>query len=144
MRYFDTAYIAKCYLDEPGADEVRALAEKSDGLCSCEIARAEVFATIHRHFREGRVNRAQLRYVLELFESEEQSGVWNWLAVTPNLVRTTCDRIRDLPRSAFIRAADALHLRCAREHGYDTVYTNDRHMLATAKHFGVTAKNVII
>jgi hypothetical protein len=34
--YFDAAYIAKCYLNEPGADRVRNVAYGADGLASCE------------------------------------------------------------------------------------------------------------
>ena len=45
MIYFDAAYIAKCYLNEPGADRVREVAYGSDGLASCELARLE-FASI--------------------------------------------------------------------------------------------------
>jgi predicted nucleic acid-binding protein len=141
--YFDTAYIAKCYLDEPGAAQVRALAEGSEGLCSCEIARAEFFATIHRHFREDRIGRSQLRQVLSLFEEEEHDGVWTWLPAEADVIRSACEKIRDLPRGVFVRAADALHLCSARENGHDIVYTNDRHMLAAAKHFGVVGENVM-
>jgi hypothetical protein len=43
--YFDAAYIAKCYLNEPGADRVREEAYAADGLASCELARLE-FASI--------------------------------------------------------------------------------------------------
>ena len=45
MIYFDAAYIAKCYLNEPGADRVREVAYAADGLTSCELARLE-FASI--------------------------------------------------------------------------------------------------
>ena len=143
MIYFDTAYIAKCYLAEPGAEHVQALAELADGLCSCEIARAELFATLHRHLREGRITRTQLRRVVALFEEEERQAVWHWLPVTSDLVRTTCDAIGALRANVFVRSADALHLQCAREHGHDVLYTNDRHMILAAQHFGMTARNVI-
>jgi len=39
--YFDAAYIAKCYLNEPGADRVREVAYGAEGLASCEFARLE-------------------------------------------------------------------------------------------------------
>jgi predicted nucleic acid-binding protein len=141
--YFDTAYIAKCYLDEPGSSHVQALAESADGLCSCEIARVELFSTMHRHLREGRLEPGQLREVLGLFRSEERDGVWTWLPITSDLVRATCDAVARLDAGVFIRSTDALHLRCARQHGHDVLYTNDRHVLAAAEHFGMTATNVI-
>ena len=34
-------------------------------------------------------------------------------------------------------------LACAEEHGFQEVYTNDRHMLQAAKHFHVTGLNVL-
>jgi predicted nucleic acid-binding protein len=40
-----------------------------------------------------------------------------------------------MPRTVFLRAADALHLTCAQEHGVPEIYTNDRHMVAAARHF---------
>ena len=40
--YFDAPCIAKCYLNEPGADRVREIAHGADGLASCELARLEL------------------------------------------------------------------------------------------------------
>jgi hypothetical protein len=47
--YFDSAYIAKCYLNEPGAERVRDVAYGADGLASCEMARLEFAAILTRH-----------------------------------------------------------------------------------------------
>jgi predicted nucleic acid-binding protein len=52
--YFDVAYIAKCYLNEPGADRVREVAYGADGLASCELARLEFASILKRHVRERR------------------------------------------------------------------------------------------
>ena len=52
MIYFDAAYIAKCYLNEPGADRVREVAYGADGLASCELARLEFASILKRHVRE--------------------------------------------------------------------------------------------
>lgn len=47
------------------------------------------------------------------------------------------------PATTNIRAADALHLACAAEHGFSEVYSNDRHFLLAAPLFGLEGMNVI-
>lgn len=81
--------------------------------------------------------------MLRDFEEDEGQGVWRWFPVTSELVRRVCERVRALPPGAVIRAGDALHLGCASEHSFAEVYTNDRHMLAAARVFGVVGVNVI-
>jgi predicted nucleic acid-binding protein len=140
--YLDAAYIGKCYLNEPGAERVQDMARKAEGLTSCEIARLEFFSLIHRHRREGNITAREGREVLKDFEKDEVDGVWQWLPVTPQLVRRTCDAMRNLPAKVLLRAGDALHLGCARENGFKEVYTNDRRMLASAPLFGLEGIDV--
>lgn len=143
MKYFDAAYIAKCYLNEPGADRVREVARTADGLASCEFGRLEFFSIIKRHQRDRHITTREARDVLADFETDEKAGVWRWFPVTSGLVTRVCERLRVLPPAAVIRAGDALHLGCASEQGFDEVYTNDRHMLAGAPFFRLSGINVI-
>jgi predicted nucleic acid-binding protein len=141
--YFDAAYVAKCYLNEPGADRVREVAYGADGLASCELARLEFASILKRHVRERHVTRREMTVIQKEFEDDERNGVWHWYAITPELVERARQSVLDLPGAVFVRSGDALHLACAAEHGFDEVYTNDRHILEAARYFRVTGVNVL-
>jgi len=141
--YFDAAYIAKCYLNEPNAAAVRQFAYQADGLASCEIARAEFYSVVHRHLREGNIDSQEAQDVLKDFEQDENDGVWEWFPVDSSLVRQVCDNINSLSSTSFLRALDAIHLTCAKENGFSEIYTNDRHILDCAKYFQVKGVNLI-
>lgn len=143
MPYFDTAYIAKCYLNEPNAARVRQLAYSSSGLASCELARVEFHAVVQRHLREGNLTADEAREVIEDFLLDEADGVWAWLPVTSNLLELTCRQIQKLPPNVFLRTVDAIHLTCAGVNGFQTIYSNDRHLLAAASYFNLSAINII-
>ena len=55
--YFDSALVAKFYLNEPGRDAVRHLARNTGLVVTSGIAVAEVSAAFHRKLREGAVDR---------------------------------------------------------------------------------------
>ena len=141
--YFDAAYIAKCYLNEPGAERVRHLAQRAQGLCSADFGRLEFTCIVQRHRREDHLTAREARVVFKEFEEDEQNAVWRWLPVTTDLVRNACDRVQRLPVTTFLRTGDALHLACARAFGFNEIYTSDRHMLAGATHFGLTGVNLL-
>jgi predicted nucleic acid-binding protein len=141
--YFDAAYVAKCYLNEPGADRVREVAYSADGLASCELARLEFASILKRHVREHHLTRREMTAILKDFEEDEQSGVWHWFSVNSELLEKARKAVLDLPSTVFVRSADALHLACAEEQGFREVYTNDRHMLTAARYFHLTGVNVM-
>ena len=143
MIYFDAAYIAKCYLNEPGADRVRQVAYGADGLGSCELARVEFASILKRHLRERHVTRREATAILKEFEQDENDGVWHWFGVTSALIDKARDAVLHIPGQVFVRAGDALHLACAQEQGFNDVHTNDRHMLQAAKYFHLTGVNVL-
>ncbi len=80
---------------------------------------------------------------MRFFTEDEDDGVWTWLAVTPALLQQAAESFDRLPKGAFLRAADAVHLTCARENGLEEVYSNDRHLLACARHFDLEAVNIL-
>ena len=47
-----------------------------------------------------------------------------------------------LPKSTPLRAGDAIHLASALEAGFDEIWTNDRHLIAAAGHFGLKGRSV--
>lgn len=143
MIYFDAAYIAKCYLNEPGADRVRVLAREAEGLASCELARLEFASILKRHVREGHLTRREATATLREFEQDERDGVWQWFALTSTLLERARRHVLGLPSSLFVRSGDALHLACAEAHGFKEVYTNDRHVLQAASRFGVAGVNIL-
>ena len=143
MIYFDTTYILKCYLNEQHADLVRALAEQEANKYSCRWARAEFFSGLKRHVREGKLSSVQASEVRRAFQSDEQAGVWLWLSVDDDLLDAVAARFAAWPDNVPLRTGDALHLTCAKENGFNEVYSNDTHLLAAAPHFGLTGRNVL-
>jgi len=143
MIYLDSTYIVKCYVQERGTSEVLRLVQGHPGRASCGHGRIEFWTGIHRQVREGHLARADAEKVYRQFRLDEDAGLWVFFPVTADLVRQCCATIDGLPDNVFIRSADALHLTCAREQGFAEIYSNDRHLLAAAPHFGVAGKNVI-
>lgn len=143
MIYFDAAYIAKCYLNEPGADRVRQVAYGADGLASCELARLEFASILKRHLREHHVTRREVTAIVKNFEEDEKKGVWHWFGVTSELLETARTAVLNMPSTVVVRSGDALHLACAQEQGFQDVYTNDRHMLQAARYFQLTGVDVL-
>ena len=142
MSYFDSAYIAKFYVDEPESDAVRQLAQSLGRVHCSALGRIEVTRVFHRKWREGAFAEREYREVTAQFVDDCNAGLWTWLSVTDSLIVNTAEALRSLGKTIAIRTVDALHLVCAREHGLQRVYTNDRHMLSAATAFGVEAKAI--
>jgi len=143
VSYFDSAYIAKFYLDEPESEAVRRLAESLGQVRCAQIGHVEVAAVFHRKFREGAFDASALRDVMGQFDDDCGQGLWTWLPVTSGIVQRAAAAFTRLPRQVFLRSADALHLTCAEEHGVPEIYTNDRHMSSAARHFRLKARAVV-
>ncbi|MFA5042872.1 MAG: type II toxin-antitoxin system VapC family toxin [Kiritimatiellia bacterium] len=143
MIYFDTSYIAKCYLNEPHADKVRQLAMRSDGLACSYLGRVEFWSVLNRHVREGRIASKQAQAIRRVFVEDEVNDVWHWFPVTSDLMMKVCGALEHLPLDLFVRSADAIHLVSATEHGLNQIYSSDTHLLRCAACFGLRGCNVI-
>lgn len=141
--YFDTAYLLKLYLPEPGADAVRALAATVDVLVCSLHGRAELIAAAHRKVREGTATSTQVDALLAQVAADRAAGALEWLPITEaHLDRVTLAFRRAAP-TVYLRAADALHLASAAEAGFAELYSNDRHLLAAAPLFDLRGIDVI-
>jgi len=143
MIYFDTSYIAKCYLNEPHAERVRELARDASGLASAHLGRLEFWSVLNRHVRERRLTAAQAARIRSLLAEDEDRGVWTWFPLSPRLLADACSALERLPATMFVRAGDALHLACARDQGFKEIYSHDSHILECAAHFGIEGRDVI-
>src|SRR5262245_43399670 len=139
MSYFDSAYIAKFYLEEPDSGAVCRLAESLGRVHCVAIGRVEVASAFHRKLQEGALTGPSFRAVMAQFSWDSAHGLWTWIPVTSRLIEAATRAMEGLSRSVALRSADALHLACAQQQGLRDVYTGDRHMTAAAPYFRVTA-----
>lgn len=128
---------------EPGSERVREHAREAGRIACCEIGKVELAAVFHRHLREKRLTARQYGVVMRQFASDLDQGVWTSLPLTPLILALAQKRYGDLSAKVFLRAADAMHLSCAAENGFEEVFTNDRHMLAACAAFGLDGRNLI-
>ena len=143
MIYLDTSYLVKIYGDEPGASEVLAWLEGKNDLVCAAHGRLELFAAFKRHQREGRLPGSRLNALIKQVTQDESAHLLSWLPISPELIATACDKVAELPPAVFLRAADALHLACAKDAGLREIHSHDRHLLAVAAHFGLKGIDVI-
>jgi predicted nucleic acid-binding protein len=142
MIYFDAAYVAKFYLDEPDSNRVRTLAQNAGEVACCRHGQVEVLIAFHRKLRERAFSPKVFAAVCDQFEADCKAAVWAWLPISAKLIESLSERVRQLDRSVFLRSADALHLASAAEQGFKDIYSNDRHLLVAATHFGLRGLSV--
>jgi predicted nucleic acid-binding protein len=97
---------------------------------------------LHRQVREGTLSAAQEIRLRTLFLEDIENEVWNLVPVTNRLLHRVEFMSRKLPSSCYLRAADAIHIVSASEAGFNEIWTNDRHLLAAAAHFGIVGRVV--
>lgn len=139
--YFDSALVAKFYVNEPGRDAVRALARSAGVVVTSGIAIAEVSAAFHRKYREGAMDRNTFRAFQGQFQHDVADGLWKFVGPTEALLHEVQRLFLGLDKAVFLRSLDALHLVTARGEQFDRIYSNDRHLLAACPAFGLEGIN---
>lgn len=139
--YFDSALVAKFYLNEPGREAIRRLAARSGVVATSGIAVAEISSAFHRKFREGGVRRDVFDALNGQFEHDLKAGLWRLLWPTEDLLLRTRALYARLDKGVFLRSLDALHLVTALEARFDRVYSSDRHLLAACARVGMRGVN---
>src|SRR5437763_926374 len=86
LLYFDAAFIAKLYLQEPESDAVRAFTEDSPGIASLVIGRLETELVFSRKLREGALTPGAHEALIAQFQVDCEDGLWSFLPVTDELV----------------------------------------------------------
>lgn len=143
MLYFDTTYLYRVYSTEPGHESVKKLLSATDSLATAWHGRAEFASILLRKRREGADLPGLLESLESQFQQDCQSGLIHFLPLTEPVMLHLERALRAAPVSTNLRAADALHLACAAEHGFTEVYSNDLLFLAAAPLFGLKGVNVI-
>jgi predicted nucleic acid-binding protein len=140
--YFDTAYVAKCYLNEPDHAAVRRLARKADGLYSSSLCIAEFACLLHRRVREGSLTKDDALQLRAFFLEDCRNTVWALIPVTNQLLLQIESRVSLLPAEVLLRAGDAIHLVSASAAGFTELWTSDRRLLDACRHFSMTGRSV--
>jgi predicted nucleic acid-binding protein len=140
--YFDTAYVGKCYLNEPDSRDVRELVRSSEDVSCSSLTIAELACAFHRKVREGTLSPKSAAALREYFLEDIRNETWLLVPVSDRILRQVELLTRSLPKSTPLRAGDAIHIVSAVEAGFNEIWTNDRHLLAAAAHFGLKGRSV--
>lgn len=141
--FFDASYFGKLHWREPGSAEVLACASTADELVCSLHGRAEFCSIGFRKVREGLVGPPTLQAVFAQFNADVAAGDIRLLPLTDAVVNRVESVFATAPATTYLRAADALHLAAAAEHGFTEIYSNDKHLLAAAPLFGLRGVNGI-
>jgi hypothetical protein len=111
--------------------------------CCAALGQAEIMAAFHRKLRSGAIRPAAYSALVVQLKTHITAGAFQWLGQDEETLLRVRRVYEGLPGSVYLRGADAIHLGTAAEAGFRIVYSNDSHLLAAARHFGIEGKNVI-
>ncbi len=131
------------YLEDHGFEVVRRLAGQASVVAAAWHAQAEVAAAFHRAYRERGIPDDAYHAMASQFTADRNANLFVWQPLNAAVLGRLEKVLRSVPRKFNLRAADALHLACAAEHGFTEAYSNDRHFLEAAPLFGIRGIDVL-
>lgn len=141
--YYDTNYLLKLQIMEAGTAHVRSHAATVTAIYSAHHGRAEFASAAFRKVREGAATPADYKNLIAQFNADIAFGGIVLLPLTDAILNRVETVFTTAPSSTYLRAADAIHLATAAEHGFREIHSNDKHLLAAAPLFGLRGVNVI-
>jgi predicted nucleic acid-binding protein len=142
LKYFDTTYLGRLYLQDSGWENVRELA-RTEGVVCALLGRAEVTSSFHRKFREGAFDQKFLSLLLAQFDTDCEAGAFEWLPLSEKIIERLATTYKSLPPTISLRASDGIHLASAAERGLVEIYSNDRRLLSAAPSFGLKGIDIL-
>lgn len=92
--------------------------------------------------REGFLTAKGAQEIRQFFLEDIEKEVWILVPVSERILRQVERLTATLPKTIPLRAGDAIHIASALDAGFDEIWTNDRHLLAAAGHFGLKGRSV--
>jgi hypothetical protein len=80
---------------------------------------------------------------MDIFQADQKAQLWRWIPLSETLIEHAARAFFRLSPTTYLRSADCLHLASARHAGFSEVYSNDRHLLNAASHFGLDGRDII-
>jgi len=140
--YFDSAYLVKCYVTDPDSHKVRKLVARAGTAHSSALCLAEVACALHRLLREKSITAKQAAELRWTFRSHVEQGIIALIPISDGILSSVQAFVAAMPTDLYLRAGDALHLASAQSAGFSEIWSNDRHMLLAAAHFGLAGRSV--
>ncbi len=142
--YYDATSLLKLQIVETGTGEVRAHAASVVEIHTAHHSRAEFASAAFRKVREGVATPVDYRNLMAQLHADCLAAVIILLLLTDAILDRAENVFATAPAATFLRAADAIHLATAAEHGFAEIYSNDAHLLTAAPLFGLRGVNVIL
>ena len=144
MIYFDTNYILKCYLTEPGSQEATDAFRKNAGnIASSRVSRVEWHAAIRRKLLANDLTPADASRIRAQMDEDEAAGLWTWLPFDEALLDGLAVWLRTTAFAGGVKTLDGIHVESARLAGITQIYSHDAQVKAAAQSFGLVANDDI-